>query len=76
MEEEARQQGRQEGLREGQRQALQDSLLRVLQSRFPGVTARYEVHIQREEDPARLNELIDRALKAASPEEIWPSPGS
>jgi hypothetical protein len=70
LEEEAWQRGRQEGLH-----VVQNALIGILRHHFDDLPAQMEAQIRREEDLDVLNDAIQRALTAASLEEIWPPRG-
>jgi len=53
-----------------ERKALQNALLDVVQSRFPGAPDSLEAQIRRVRDLSRLKELIRRAATAATVDEI------
>jgi hypothetical protein len=75
LEEKARREGEQEGRVEGQREALQSAFLAVVQSRFHAVPENIERRVRRVHDLATLEELIRRAARATTLEEIEPSLG-
>ncbi len=69
---EGRHEGRQEGRQEGEAAALQRSALLVIRSRFQDVPAWILSQIEAVADPTLLEELIRRASRAASLDEIEP----
>ena len=64
------QQGRAQGRQEGQRAALRASVYDVLTERFSRVPESVRSYVEGISDPARLREVLRRALRVERPEDL------
>ena len=63
--------GREEGLATGQVRGKQDYLIRILEHRFCRLSADLTEQIRAIDEVARLDALVDRALDAESPSQLF-----